>query len=53
MDVDGMNAAYALFFGTPQQPNRPARATVQVAGLIGPGGLVEMMVVAVRPAKSH
>jgi enamine deaminase RidA (YjgF/YER057c/UK114 family) len=37
MDVDGMNAAYALFFGTPQQPNRPARATVQVAGLVWPG----------------
>jgi 2-iminobutanoate/2-iminopropanoate deaminase len=52
MDVDGMNAAYAMFFGTPEQPNRPVRATVQVAGLVWPGGLVEIMVVAVRPAKT-
>jgi 2-iminobutanoate/2-iminopropanoate deaminase len=48
MDVDGLNAAYASLFGTPQQPNRPVRATVQVAGLVWPGGLVEIMVVAVR-----
>ncbi|WP_213805654.1 Rid family hydrolase [Granulicella sp. dw_53] len=51
MDVDGMNAAYAMFFGTPEQPNRPVRATVQVAGLVWPGGLVEIMVVAVRPSR--
>jgi 2-iminobutanoate/2-iminopropanoate deaminase len=49
MDVDGMNAAYASLFGTPEQPNKPVRATVQVGGLVWPGGLVEIMVVAVRP----
>jgi len=52
MDVDGMNAAYAMFFGTPEQPKKPVRATVQVAGLVWPGGLVEIMVVAVRPVKA-
>lgn len=36
MDFAGMNAAYAQFFGTPQQPNKPARMTAQVAKLAGP-----------------
>jgi len=51
MDFDGWNAAYAQFFGTPEQPARPVRATVQVAKLVGQGGLIEVMVTAVRPKK--
>jgi enamine deaminase RidA (YjgF/YER057c/UK114 family) len=48
MDFAGMNAAYSKFFGTPEQPNKPVRAAMQVAGLATPWGLVEIMVVAVR-----
>ena len=33
LDFAGMNAAYAKFFGTTEQPNKPARSTVQVAAL--------------------
>jgi enamine deaminase RidA (YjgF/YER057c/UK114 family) len=36
MDFAGMNAAYGEFFGTPAQPNKPARMTAQVAKLAGP-----------------
>ncbi len=36
MDFAGMNAAYAQFFGTAEQPNKPARMTAQVAKLAGP-----------------
>ena len=50
LDFDGMNEAYDQFFGTPQQPNKPVRATVQVAALVQPWGLVEIEVTAVRPA---
>jgi enamine deaminase RidA (YjgF/YER057c/UK114 family) len=50
MDTAGANAAYDLFFGTPAQPNKPARATIQVAALGGPTTLVEIeAVVAKRP----
>lgn len=48
LDFDGMNKAYDQFFGTQQQPNKPTRATVQVAALVAPWGLVEIEVVAVR-----
>jgi enamine deaminase RidA (YjgF/YER057c/UK114 family) len=48
LDFDGMNQAYDQFFGTPQQPNKPVRATVQVAALVQPWGLVEIEVIAVR-----
>jgi enamine deaminase RidA (YjgF/YER057c/UK114 family) len=51
LDFDGMNQAYDQFFGTPQQPNRPVRATVQVAALVQPWGLVEIEVTAVRPSR--
>jgi enamine deaminase RidA (YjgF/YER057c/UK114 family) len=49
MDFAGMKEAYAQFFGTPSQPGRPARATVQVAKLVDDGQLVEIAAVAVRP----
>jgi enamine deaminase RidA (YjgF/YER057c/UK114 family) len=44
MDFDGMMAAYTQFFGTKEQPHLPARSTVQVAGLVTPGMLVEIEV---------
>jgi enamine deaminase RidA (YjgF/YER057c/UK114 family) len=51
MDFDGFMAAYSQFFGTPQQPNLPARSTVQVAGLVSPGMLVEIEVQLARQTK--
>jgi enamine deaminase RidA (YjgF/YER057c/UK114 family) len=39
-----MNAAYAKFFGTSEQPNKPARSTFQVAALVAQGALVEIEV---------
>lgn len=53
MDLDGWNEAYREFFGTAAQPNKPVRATVQVAHLVLPTGRIEIMVVAARshPAK--
>jgi enamine deaminase RidA (YjgF/YER057c/UK114 family) len=49
MDFDGFMEGYTQFFGTEAQPNLPARSTMQVAGLVDPGWLVEIEVVAVRP----
>jgi enamine deaminase RidA (YjgF/YER057c/UK114 family) len=46
MDFAGMMTAYREFFGTTAQPNRPARSTMQVAGLVDPGWLVEIEVTA-------
>ena len=46
MDFAGMMRAYRERFGTPQQRNRPARSTMQVAGLVDPGWLVEIEVTA-------
>jgi enamine deaminase RidA (YjgF/YER057c/UK114 family) len=48
LDFAGMNAAYGKFFGTPAQPNKPARSTVQVAALVAAGALVEIEVQAAR-----
>ena len=48
LDFAGMNDAYKDFFGTAAQPNKPARATVQVAALVVPKALVEIELVAVR-----
>jgi enamine deaminase RidA (YjgF/YER057c/UK114 family) len=50
MDVAGMTAGYSQFFGTKDQPNKPARTTVQVVLPAGVrGGLVEIDLIAVRP----
>ncbi|MEO8113681.1 MAG: RidA family protein [Phenylobacterium sp.] len=51
MDFAGMMAAYTQFFGTPTQPNKPARVTVQVAALVVPGMLAEIEVQAARAKK--
>jgi enamine deaminase RidA (YjgF/YER057c/UK114 family) len=50
MDFAGMMAGYVQFFGTKEQPNKPARTTVQVVLPAGArGALVEIDLVAVRP----
>ena len=48
MDFAGLNAAYGKFFGTADQPNKPARAAIQVASLANASALVEIQVVAVK-----
>ena len=49
-DFDGMMAGYTQFFGTKDQPNKPARTTVQVVLPAGArGGLIEIDLVALRP----
>jgi enamine deaminase RidA (YjgF/YER057c/UK114 family) len=48
MDFAGMMKAYRDFFGTAAQPNKPARSTMQVAGLVDPGWLVEIEVTAAK-----
>jgi enamine deaminase RidA (YjgF/YER057c/UK114 family) len=50
MDYAGMMAGYTQFFGTKEQPNKPARTTVQVVLPAGArGGLIEIDLIAVRP----
>jgi len=48
MDFGGFMKAYTQYFGTKEQPNLPARSAVQVAGLAGPGMLVEIEVILAR-----
>lgn len=52
LDFAGMNAAYAKFFGTKEQPNKPARSTVQVAALVAQGALLEVEVQAAKGPSS-
>ena len=49
MDFAGFMEAYSQYFGTKEQPNKPARSTVQVAALVQPGMLVEIEVIAAKP----
>ena len=50
MDFAKMMAGYSQFFGTKDQPNKPARTTVQVVlPSAARGGLIEMDFVVVRP----
>ena len=51
MDFAGMMRAYSKRYGSETQPNRPVRSTVQVAGLVAPGILVEIEVTAARRAR--
>jgi len=48
LDFAGMMASYTQFFGTKEQPNKPARSAMQVAALAAPGALVEIEVIAVK-----
>ena len=50
LDFPAMMAAYSRFFGTKEQPNKPARSTVQVAALVAPWALVEIEVIAAKAA---
>jgi len=51
LDFAGMMKSYNKFFGTPDQPNKPARSAMQVAALAAPWALVEIEVIAVRSSK--
>lgn len=48
MDFAGMMKAYKEVYGTPSQPNRPARIAMQIASLAAPWGLVEIEVQAAK-----
>ncbi|MCO8165789.1 RidA family protein [Pseudomonas sp. 21LCFQ010] len=48
LDFAGLQAGYTQFFGTQEQPNKPARTALQVAGLPLPGALIEVEAVAAR-----
>ena len=49
LNFPGLMAGYSKFFGTADQPNKPARSAVQVAALVAPGALLEIEVIAVKP----
>ena len=49
MDFAGFMGGYTQFFGTKEQPNKPARSAMQVAALAAPTALVEIEVIAVKP----
>lgn len=48
IDFPGLQSSFTQFFGTKDQPNKPARSAFQVAGLVAPGYLLEIEVIAVR-----
>ena len=48
LDFAGMNSEFSKYFGTKDQPNKPARSAVQVAALVAPGALLEVEVIAVK-----
>lgn len=48
MDFAGFMSGYTQFFGTEEQPNLPSRSAMQIVGLVNPGWLVEIEVVALR-----
>jgi enamine deaminase RidA (YjgF/YER057c/UK114 family) len=49
LNFPGLMAGYSQFFGTKEQPNKPARSVVQVAALVAPGALLEVEVIAAKP----
>jgi enamine deaminase RidA (YjgF/YER057c/UK114 family) len=48
MDFAGMNEGYRQFFANANQPNKPARITMQIAALVNPAFLVEIEAQAVK-----
>ncbi len=48
LDFAGMQSQYLQYFGTKDQPNKPARSAFQVAALAAPWALLEIEVIAVR-----
>ena len=51
-DYPGWFEAYAQFFGTSENPVKPARSTVGVAGLVNSDWLIEIEAMAVYPAQT-
>ena len=51
MDFKGFMGGYTKFFGTTEQPNKPARSAFQVAARAAPGPLSEIEVIAAKPHK--
>jgi len=49
MDFGGFMKAYVLYFGTEDQPNKPARSAFQIAGLARPNVFIEVEMVIARP----
>lgn len=48
LDFDGFNRGYRQFFGTEDNPMKPVRSFVEIAGLVVPGWLVEIEIRAAR-----
>jgi enamine deaminase RidA (YjgF/YER057c/UK114 family) len=48
LDFVGLQAGYTQFFGSAEQPNKPARTAVQVVALPVPGALVEIEAIAAK-----
>lgn len=48
LDFAGMQSEYLKYFGTKEQPNKPARSAFQVAALAAPWALLEIEVIAVK-----
>jgi enamine deaminase RidA (YjgF/YER057c/UK114 family) len=48
LDFAGMQSEYVKYFGTAEQPNKPARSAFQVAALAAPWALLEVEAIAVR-----
>ena len=48
LDFAGFQSGYTKFFSTKEQPNKPVRTTLQIAGLALPGALVEIEATAAK-----
>jgi enamine deaminase RidA (YjgF/YER057c/UK114 family) len=48
LDFAGMQSEFVKYFGTKDEPNKPARSAVQVAALAAPWALLEVEVIAVK-----
>lgn len=48
LDFAGFNEGYSQFFGTAENPNKPVRSFVEIAGLVVDGWLIEIEIRAAR-----
>jgi len=48
LDFMGMQSEYVKYFGTKDQPNKPARSAFQVAALAAPWASLEIEVTAIK-----
>ncbi len=51
LDFAGFNSGYQQFFGTDENPMKPVRSFVQIAGLVVEGWLIEIEIRAARMPK--